>query len=186
MHAGREFMERFWYHVKKLVNAHTDNQENPHRVTKKQIGLGSVPNVSTNDQAPTFTVVNEDTALTSGEKLSTLLGKVARTVLSVISLKEEVSRLNGKLGNMIYVTLSGGPREPISEIVKYHIDNENIPIDKLFIGELHAGSNRTIIGYLYNIKGDGLYGSCMIIGHKSTVSAIVTINAGVINEYPLF
>lgn len=95
MHAGREFMERFWYHVKKLVNAHTDNQENPHRVTKEQIGLGSVPNVSTNDQAPTFTAVNEDTALTSGEKLSTLLGKVARTVLSVISLKEEVSRLNG-------------------------------------------------------------------------------------------
>ena len=42
MHAGREFMERFWYHVKKLVNAHTDNQENPHRVTKEQIGLGNV------------------------------------------------------------------------------------------------------------------------------------------------
>ena len=87
---------------------------------------------------------------------------------------------------MIYVILSGGPREPISEIIKYYIDNDNIPIDKLFIGELHAGSKRGIIGYFYNVGSEGLYGSCMVLGHKTTVSAIVTINAGVINEYPLF
>lgn len=105
MHAGREFMERFWYHVKNLVNTHIINKENPHKVTKEQIGLGNVPNVSTNDQTPTFTVVNEDTELTSGEKLSTLLGKIARTVLSVISLKEEVSRLNGnKISGVPMVT----------------------------------------------------------------------------------
>ena len=88
---------------------------------------------------------------------------------------------------MIYVTLSGGPKEEsISEIIKYYIDNDNIPFYKLFIGELQAGSRRVIIGYFYNIEGEGLYGSCMVIGHKTTVSAIVTINAGVINEYPLF
>lgn len=65
-------------------------------ITKDNIGLGNVPNVATNDQIPTFTTVDEDTALTSGEKLSSILGKLARTVLSVISLKKDVDRLNGK------------------------------------------------------------------------------------------
>lgn len=65
-------------------------------ITKDNMGLGNVPNVATNDQTPTFTTVDEDTALTSGEKLSSILGKLARTVLSVISLKEDVDRLNGK------------------------------------------------------------------------------------------
>lgn len=76
-------------------------------ITKDNVGLGSVPNVATNDQAPTFTVVDEDTALTSGEKLSSILGKLARTVLSVISLKEDVDRLNGKKMDTFFSPAAG-------------------------------------------------------------------------------
>ncbi len=79
----------------KAAYDHISNKSNPHGVTKSQIGLGNVPNVATNDQTPTFTAVDEDTALVSGEKLSSVFGKLARTVLSVISLKEDVAGLNG-------------------------------------------------------------------------------------------
>ena len=70
---------------------------NPHGVTKSDVGLGNVPNVATNDQTPTFTTANDDTALVSGEKLSISLGKIARSILSVISLKKQVDELNSKL-----------------------------------------------------------------------------------------
>lgn len=64
---------------------HVDNKDNPHAVTKKQVGLENVPNVATNDQTPTYTAPNAPTALMSGEKLGTALGKLARAVASLIS-----------------------------------------------------------------------------------------------------
>lgn len=69
----------------KALEEHTKNKENPHGVTKKQVGLGDVPNVATNDQTPTYTVPNTESELTSGEKLGIALGKVAKAVKSLIS-----------------------------------------------------------------------------------------------------
>ena len=71
----------------KVDNAttHLSNISNPHSVTKAQVGLGNVPNVSTNDQTPTYTVASANTALTSGEKLSVAFGKIAKAVSSLIS-----------------------------------------------------------------------------------------------------
>lgn len=60
------------------ANAHYTNYANPHRVSKEQLGLGNVPNVTTNDQRPTFTEASSDQNLASGETLSTSLGKIAR------------------------------------------------------------------------------------------------------------
>ena len=67
------------------LSSHTGNKSNPHGVTKAQVGLGNVPNVATNDQTPTYTVASEDTALTSGEKLSVAFGKIAKAISSLIS-----------------------------------------------------------------------------------------------------
>lgn len=85
----------------KAAYDHVSDTENPHGVTKAQVGLGNVPNVATNNQTPTFSAVSTDTALVSGEKLSTLLGKIARTILTVISLKKTVNELNSNLKNLI-------------------------------------------------------------------------------------
>lgn len=65
--------------------SHSNDKKNPHGVTKAQVGLGSVPNVATNDQAPTYTVASANTALTSGEKLSVAFGKIAKAISSLIS-----------------------------------------------------------------------------------------------------
>lgn len=91
------------------LQAHTNSQSNPHKVTKEQVGLGNVedktgaeirgemtkaevekalgytpsaitnvPDVATNDQTPTFTQAAGRANIASGEKLSTILGKIMK------------------------------------------------------------------------------------------------------------
>lgn len=67
------------------VNQHIDGQSNPHNVTAAQVGLGNVPNKSTNDQQPTFTEASALTTLESGEKLTLMLGKIAKAISTLIS-----------------------------------------------------------------------------------------------------
>lgn len=64
--------------------AHTGNVQNPHSVTKEQVGLGNVPNVSTNDQTPTFTEATTLANINSGEKASTILGKIKLAMRNLI------------------------------------------------------------------------------------------------------
>lgn len=58
--------------------SHIANQSNPHDVTAEQIGLDKVPNVTTNNQSPTFTEATTRANITSGETLSTLFGKIKK------------------------------------------------------------------------------------------------------------
>ncbi len=67
------------------ARSHVDNKNNPHGVTKSQVGLGNVPNVTTNNQTPTYTAASSNAALSSGETLSTAFGKIAKAVSSLIS-----------------------------------------------------------------------------------------------------
>lgn len=77
--------ESLVYASKAALDAHMEDNKNPHKVSKEQVGLGNVPNVATNDQTPTYTTPAAPAALSSGEKLSTAMGKIARAVLSLIS-----------------------------------------------------------------------------------------------------
>ncbi len=52
---------------------------------KDDVGLGNVPNVSTNNQTPTYTVATTLAKLTSGEKLSAAMGKIAKAITDLIS-----------------------------------------------------------------------------------------------------
>ena len=67
------------------LNTHTSNKTNPHGVTKEQVGLGSVPNVTTNDQTPTYSEASSLATLTSGEKLSVAFGKIKKAITDFIS-----------------------------------------------------------------------------------------------------
>ena len=64
---------------------HMADENNPHGVTKSQVGLSNVPNVATNDQAPTYTSASSLSDLTSGEKISVAFGKIAKAISSFIS-----------------------------------------------------------------------------------------------------
>lgn len=58
---------------------------NPHGTTKGDVGLGSVPNVATNDQTPTYTAPGSVTELVSGEKLSVAFGKIKAAITALIA-----------------------------------------------------------------------------------------------------
>ena len=71
--------------LRKDFDAHAEDKGNPHGVTKAQVGLGNVPNVTTNDQTPTYTQPTTLTGLASGEKLSAAFGKLAKAVDSLMA-----------------------------------------------------------------------------------------------------
>ena len=62
----------------KTAYDHSQTTGNPHGTTAADVGLGNVPNVSTNDQEPTFTEASTRNNIASGEKLSVILGKVQK------------------------------------------------------------------------------------------------------------
>lgn len=70
-------------------DAHLVNTDNPHNVTKEQVGLGNVPNVSTNNQVPTFTEASTLANIASGETLSVIFGKVKKAISSLAAHFED-------------------------------------------------------------------------------------------------
>lgn len=67
-------------------------------ITPENIGLGKVPNVATNDQTPTFTEAAVRENITSGEKLSTLFGKIRKwfSDLKTVAFSGSYNDLNDK------------------------------------------------------------------------------------------
>lgn len=62
----------------KVAYDHSQTTGNPHGTTKSDVGLSNVPNVSTNDQTPTFTQASTRNNIASGEKLSVIFGKIQK------------------------------------------------------------------------------------------------------------
>lgn len=67
-------------------------------LSKSDVGLGNVPNVSTNDQTPTFTQASSRANIASGEKLSTIFGKIMKVIadLKAVAFTGAYSDLSGK------------------------------------------------------------------------------------------
>lgn len=51
---------------------------NPHNVSKTDVGLGNVPNVTTDNQTPTVTEASARTNLATGDTLKTIIGKIKK------------------------------------------------------------------------------------------------------------
>lgn len=76
---------------KASLDEHIGNKSNPHGVTKSQVGLGNVPNVTTNNQTPTYTTVETLAKLVTGEKLGVAFGKIAKAVDELIAHLSDTS-----------------------------------------------------------------------------------------------
>ena len=72
------------YASKEDFDKHTADKNNPHSVTKQQVGLGNVPNLAPSDQVPTFTEATTLANIASGEKASTLFGKIKLAISKLI------------------------------------------------------------------------------------------------------
>lgn len=84
------------------LNVHITDTSNPHGVTAEQIGLDKVPNVTTNNQSPTFTEATTRANITSGETLSTLFGKIKKffTDLKTVAFTGSYADLSNKPTSM--------------------------------------------------------------------------------------
>ena len=82
--------------------SHIGSKSNPHSVTKSQVGLDNVPNVTTDNQSPTFTEAATRANITSGETLSTLFGKIKKffTDLKTVAFTGSYTDLSNKPTSM--------------------------------------------------------------------------------------
>lgn len=72
-------------------------EEATHNVAKhthsaEDVGLANVPNVTTNDQTPTYTEATTLTNLTSGEKISIAFGKIKKAITDFMSHNEDITK----------------------------------------------------------------------------------------------
>ena len=72
------------YAPKSDFEAHT-GARNPHGTTAADVGLGNVPNVSTNDQTPTYAAAGTLSELSSGERMTIAFGKIKAAISALIS-----------------------------------------------------------------------------------------------------
>lgn len=107
------------------LTSHTGNTSNPHSVTKSQVGLGNVPNVTTNNQTPSYTEASTLTAMSSGETVSTAFGKIAKAVSTLISHLADKSNPHdvtksqvglGSVDNVKQYSASNPPPYPVSSV----------------------------------------------------------------------
>ena len=83
--AARDAAYKYADGVNDKLTAHKADNNNPHNVTAEQVGLGNVPNKATNDLQPTYTAASTLSALSSGERLATAFGKIAKAITDLIS-----------------------------------------------------------------------------------------------------
>lgn len=67
------------------LESHIADHSNPHLVTAEQVGLGNVPNVTTDNQTPTVTTAGTLATPVAGDTLKTIVGKVTKAIGSLIS-----------------------------------------------------------------------------------------------------
>ena len=173
-------------------------------IDKTAVGLGNVPNVSTNDQTPTFTEASTRNNIASGEKLSVILGKIAKffndlkTVAfsgsfsdlsnkpSINSVELSGNKTTGDLGiNADNVMMSDGVTSVEDAITEYGISTYDSNLhykifDPLMIlsGYFTGNGNSTID------LGIGMYMG--IVNVRSTgdgTMGIYLINNGVLNGW---
>lgn len=70
--------------AQQALSTHIANKENPHGVTKEQLGLGNVENVGVNDMTPTYGDATVLSTLVSGEKISAAFAKIKLAIKKLI------------------------------------------------------------------------------------------------------
>lgn len=169
----------------KAAYDHSQTSGNPHGTTAADVGLGNVPNVSTNDQEPTFTEASTRNNIASGEKLSVILGKIAKFFNDLKTVAFSGS----------YADLSNKPTIPTSASgISYDNTNSGLSatnvqgaVDELknILGRLDWGHVEVISTSTYTpTKSGQLIVSCFTTGSNGYVSLIDnTANMAIANGY---
>ena len=94
-------VEPLGYVTLEAFEEHKNDTSNPHKVTKKQVGLDNVPNVATNDQTVTFNDITELSTISSGEKMSPVFAKIKLAISNLITHLNNKENPHGVTKNQI-------------------------------------------------------------------------------------
>lgn len=125
-------------------NSETTYRTGNVNITKSNIGLGNVPNVTTNNQTPTFTVASTRANIVSGETLTVILGKIMKffTDLKTVAFTGSYNDLSDKLTSQ--TAASGGTTlSLVTTGEKYTWNNKQSALSRQ-TGSLTAGSGITL------------------------------------------
>lgn len=118
------------YATKEELSDHAGNTNNPHNVTKDQVGLGNVPNVTTNNQTPTYQSGTALEELKSGETMSVAMKKIAYAVKTLIA----------HLKSIVPIAL-GGTGASTAEAARNNLGCAEKDHDHLYAGAEKAGGS---------------------------------------------
>lgn len=140
---------------------------NPHGVTKSDVGLGNVPNVTTNDQTPTFTAATTLATLTSGEKLSVAFGKIAKAITDLISHIANKSNPHGVTKSQIGL---GNVENKSGEQIRAELTTADVTAA---LGYTPSATDTKYTHPTYTAKASGLYKVTVdTTGHVSAATAV--------------
>lgn len=178
------------------LTAHIEDNNNPHKVTKEQLELENVPNVSTNDQTPTYNEAIELTELTSGEKLSVAFSKLKLAVKKIIAVVKLLGNTNiSEVGDG---TCTGAINQLNTISIKSTnvVKNINIPanadisvkidysgIEDVIVSTFFSGINASIDNQkIDKVVPIGVNGIISAVNIKSSVEQQVTIYISVLHS----
>ena len=147
--------------------AHVANTSNPHSVTKSQVGLSNVPNVTTNNQTPTYTEATSLTKLTSGEVLSTAFGKISKAITDLIAHIGNSSNPHGVTKAQVGL---GSVENKSSATIRGELTKANVTTA---LGYTPPETDTKYTHPSYTAKSAGLYKVTVdAIGHVSAATAV--------------
>lgn len=130
----------------KTAYDHSQSTGNPHGTTASDVGLGNVPNVSTNDQKPTFTEASTRNNIASGEKLSVILGKVQKFFndLKTVAFSGSYTDLSNKPSIPTKTSDLTNDSNFVSDANYVHTDNNFTASEKTKLAGIASGAEANV------------------------------------------
>lgn len=138
---ARDAANRYTDKTTKPLCEHAESKDNPHNVTAEQVGLGNVPNKSTNDLQPTYAEAEVLAPLTSGERLAAAFGKIAKAISTLISHIGNKANPHGVTPAQIGAAAATHTHDA-SAITKGTLASERLPTIPMMVGVEYATTER--------------------------------------------
>lgn len=132
------------------ATGHIAESDNPHSVTKEQVGLGNVPNVTTDDQTPTITEASSLSTFAEGDTLKDIVGKTNKAIDSLgyhihnYDNPHQVTKSQVGLGNC---DNTADLDKPISTATQAALDTK-APIDHSATATTYGGGTASKYGHV--------------------------------------
>lgn len=130
----------------KTAYDHSQTTGNPHGTTASDVGLGNVPNVSTNNQTPTFTEASTRNNIASGDKLSVIMGKIAKFFndLKTVAFSGSYNDLTNKPSIPTKTSDITNDSNFVSDANYVHTDNNFTTSEKTKLAGIASGAEANV------------------------------------------